>query len=552
MDTEDPLAVPNSRWHFTLLTASILTLICAISWFIIEQSFEAIIAIFLAILGIIAYIKNVNIKLDIILSITLIIAALICIYFVVFKPKETSTHKDLYIFSAGQYENSYIIEGSDIHEFEVGESLVVYDEVIRDTEIASAILRVTSKNPDTLTAQVVLSEPGFVIHADLRVDDQIYNASSKMIPAFPSAVGMYLDSDRILIHNKANISEGTVLQALEPQISGSVILDFLPFDPPIQMRISQIGYYTEIARVELIKGAWPKSGTFVSVVKQTNEGFVINSTPTPLHDVSMVTDATPITTQSSDSNLESFSFSSEDEILSTPNLEIIIIIDASGSMLSLSNEIDPEGKRFEAVEQFIENLTQNDSFADIRVAIIFFASEAIVVDDFVSIKNDFDRTRLINNMREAYPKVGAPDSTNTLKAFQAANNLLQDSHESEYNPMIVIITDGIPYSQTKLEREYFDEISSYVAHSFSDLRLEADDCNPGSYYIPIYPIVIQPDNFWHHGIRDIYSELAENTNAKHFDVSYNGYENDSLNQEIQLALSGAIQDLIQTCDSFEN
>lgn len=53
---------------------------------------------------------------------------------------------------------------------------------------------------------------------------------------------------------------------------GEAVVDALPMEPPVQMQITGLGVDGQIARVELLTGSWPVTGTIVSLAQ--------NSTPT--------------------------------------------------------------------------------------------------------------------------------------------------------------------------------------------------------------------------------------------------------------------------------
>lgn len=81
--------------------------------------------------------------------------------------------QELYVFTPGPKDGTYFIKGSTYSEYNTGDDLVVYGEITPGTEVASALLKVISRNPDSLTAQVILIYPGFSIRPPLRVDGKV-------------------------------------------------------------------------------------------------------------------------------------------------------------------------------------------------------------------------------------------------------------------------------------------------------------------------------------------------------------------------------------------
>ena len=74
------------------------------------------------------------------------------------------------------------------------------------------------------------------------------------------------------------------------------------------------------------------------------------------------------------------------------NLEVIILLDESGSMW---RDTDPEDRRGEAVELFINALSVDASSAEYRAAIVTFGDDATLFGNgFVDIKDDAARTDL--------------------------------------------------------------------------------------------------------------------------------------------------------------
>lgn len=174
----------------------------------------------------------------------------------------------------------YLIEGSAFEYYEVGDDLVVYGEYIPGVEQPIALLRVVAKNPNSLAAQAVLvhADLGFEIRTRMRVDSYIDQLSrSRLIPSEAYAIGYLWQSERIRLRPNNDLKEGDILEALEPQILGEEIIDYLPFEPRIQMRVTSIGFERQVAGVQLVTGTWPVLGTIIAMARAS----LPTSTPTP-------------------------------------------------------------------------------------------------------------------------------------------------------------------------------------------------------------------------------------------------------------------------------
>ena len=178
-------------------------------------------------------------------------------------------HSTLFVENAFA-ENIYFIKGENISKYKVEDSLVVYDE-FSGTEAAIALLRVTSSNPDSLLAQAILVYPTRPILSGLRVDNNLDQLStSELVPSFAYASGYLLREERIRLRPNSGVRRNTILQALEFEIVDGTIIDSLPFNPPITMRVAIIGQDGVAAEVELVEGDWPPLGTIVSIAPEAS------------------------------------------------------------------------------------------------------------------------------------------------------------------------------------------------------------------------------------------------------------------------------------------
>lgn len=189
------------------------------------------------------------------------------------KPIVSTPIPNLFIVSEGDTEGTYLIGGDKVAEYAVRDNLVVYDEIIPDTEVPIALLRVIAENPTTICAQVILAHPEREIRPQFRVDDHVHQLDkSELVPANESSVGYFLKDERIRLRPGVELEKGTILQALEPQLIDEKIVDYLPFEPTIEMRVTNIGSEGVVAQVELITGKWPEPGTIISLISDEKAG----------------------------------------------------------------------------------------------------------------------------------------------------------------------------------------------------------------------------------------------------------------------------------------
>ena len=188
---------------------------------------------------------------------------------------------DLYVDSEDLADRSYLIKGGGISAYEVGDQLVVYEVVRSDTELAIALLRVTAKNPDSLSAEVVLENSTRKIFADFRVDDNVSDLStSELVPVQPGAVGYLLKPDHVRLRPDSDVQPDMVLEAMEAQKIDGTTADYLPFDPPVKLNVVRIGPNGVIADVETILEdvKWPEAGTLIFAAPDSGTSII---TPDP-------------------------------------------------------------------------------------------------------------------------------------------------------------------------------------------------------------------------------------------------------------------------------
>ena len=150
-------------------------------------------------------------------------------------------------------DGTYLISGTQAASFSLGDELVVYDQVA-GTEIAIALLKVIVQNPDSLTAQEILIHTNRSIRPTQRVDgNRAFLSTSELVPAAPYAVGYIRNEDSIRLRPNSGVKQGSVLEALELEVENQVILDALPFSPPLLLLVTAVGASGNIARIEPIE-----------------------------------------------------------------------------------------------------------------------------------------------------------------------------------------------------------------------------------------------------------------------------------------------------------
>ncbi len=183
------------------------------------------------------------------------------------EPTTAQSTETLHVLDSGPENNSYYLEGAGATSFAVGDDLVVYAEPNPGTEVAVALLKVIAKNPQSLTAQAILIDPAVDIRTNMRVDDHLdFIAQSRLVPAFDQSVGYVLGARTVRLRPDHALTVGTRLAALQYTRVDELILDALPMQPPVEMRVTGIGASGLVATVELLQGRWPVTGTIVAVV----------------------------------------------------------------------------------------------------------------------------------------------------------------------------------------------------------------------------------------------------------------------------------------------
>ena len=171
---------------------------------------------------------------------------------------------DLRIVGDGFADDTFIVRGEGINDYSIGDDLIVYSEISPRLEVATALIRVTAKNPNSLTAQAILIHPSRRIRPELRVDGNITQLStSELVPVVDEAIGYVLREGRVRLLAADQLEENAILEALEPEIIDGAIVDYLPFAPSIRMEVTNVGLQGVVASAKLSEGEWPNPGTLL-------------------------------------------------------------------------------------------------------------------------------------------------------------------------------------------------------------------------------------------------------------------------------------------------
>ena len=158
----------------------------------------------------------------------------------------------------------HIITGKNLDQYRVGDSLVLYVFLETGVEISIALLKVVSKNPETLAAQVILKNPDYEIRPNLRLDNNLIQLSqADLIPNAEFAQGYILSNGQVRLKPDSTFTIGDRLEAIRPVIIEEQIIDYVPFQPPIKLEVTNLGLEGNIAIVVLEGQMWPEPGTIV-------------------------------------------------------------------------------------------------------------------------------------------------------------------------------------------------------------------------------------------------------------------------------------------------
>lgn len=212
----------------------------------------------------------------------------------------TPQTQSAFIVSVGNGRDSYLVSFVDGEGYAPGDLLVVYDEQATNP-VNNATIRtpigvltvVAEVDATTVLARQTLRiiQPETAISVNMRVDRNtaiVINDPTRYAPLQTEtwAVGFTIATNLIQLTGLGGITAGTLLEAVEP-VAGAA--DYLPFDPPITMEVTEVGSNGQVARVRLTDGAEPPPLTLVRV-------RVSLSTATPTHAATTPITATPAAT----------------------------------------------------------------------------------------------------------------------------------------------------------------------------------------------------------------------------------------------------------------
>lgn len=211
---------------------------------------------------------------------------------------------------------------------------------------------------------------------------------------------------------------------------------------------------------------------------------------------------------------------------SIPNLEVVILLDDSGSMWQYT---DPEEWRTNAVELLINSLGVDRSQADFRVAVISFNSSPQLIEDrFFNIDDSLERETLLASL--ASQRVAPASLTNAwtdvLLALQEAERLLQDSHDDRFKPVIILVTDGQPETETHNQDNpealalYTEDVRTEALTAFQGFGFASERCGLTS-GAPIYTLAIRlADTVGDYRAEDrlLWQDISRATNGNYYEI----------------------------------
>ncbi|MCA9994256.1 MAG: hypothetical protein KDE56_00830 [Anaerolineales bacterium] len=187
----------------------------------------------------------------------------------------------LYILEQRDRADTFLVAGTAVSDYKLGDALVVYGETIPDVEEPIALLRVVTVNPDSLTAQIVLHNPEQPIYAHFRVDGQIEQLNrGEMVPYEDSFAAYFIGGGQIRIRPGSNIAVNALLQAYEPAVVDGFTLDHVKMSPAVQVRVTDVGVQQTIAVTSLEEGDWPPIGTVLALIPEVSPAATAVPTPT--------------------------------------------------------------------------------------------------------------------------------------------------------------------------------------------------------------------------------------------------------------------------------
>jgi uncharacterized protein YegL len=162
-------------------------------------------------------------------------------------------------------------------------------------------------------------------------------------------------------------------------------------------------------------------------------------------------------------------------------LDIVILIDQSGSMSGVSGNNDPDGYRFEAAREVLEQLTRNKQEQCVnvehRLSIITFGVDAkthLYLSPISLGENDDPdewSKNYLQNISEAERRP-IQEYTNFIDAFEEAQTVFgrakkpnDSSSYGERRQIVILVTDGKPTSSSN-DKDHICKLKSYLEEPF--------------------------------------------------------------------------------------
>lgn len=196
-------------------------------------------------------------------------------------PSATSTLErptDLVVRPFNLDRQEYLVTGSSLDDYRIGDPLVVYFREPSGLELIAAVMQVIESNPNNRLAVVTFRNANVDLEqigtlAALRVDKQISSLSlERLVPASHTFVGFTLkDRSRIRIRSDAGLKANDRLEARRLSSGGNSE----SLTPPITFTIGRIEDDGNTAIVQTKEAStWPAEGTLLVLSREASQ-FVI-------------------------------------------------------------------------------------------------------------------------------------------------------------------------------------------------------------------------------------------------------------------------------------
>lgn len=213
---------------------------------------------------------------------------------------------------------------------------------------------------------------------------------------------------------------------------------------------------------------------------------------------------------------------------SLPNLEIVILLDDSGSMYGAT---DRDDWRADAIELMVNALGVDQSAANFRVAIVSFHTEAATLSSgFTDLDDDAARQTLLATLRDENVRYDVGGWTDVLAALQAADGLFA-GHNEAYKPIILLLTDGQPEKKDATRTGTNADPQALAVYTTEVLRYATTQFQPLTYGgatgcgitagAPIYTIAIRNAASvpaYHQADIDLWQSISSQTGGGYYAI----------------------------------